>query len=179
MKPEEIASQPEIATSRFTLRPLRPSDAGLIDLNAGDSRVALNTSSIPHPLPPGSTEALIARANAGDRIEDVWAMDGTKSGGSEVMGLIGLTRIDRDSAEVSFWVAPAHWNTGIASDALAALVSANPLGNRVIFASVFHDNPASARVVTNCGFAYLGDAEAFSVARNANVPIWTYSLKLE
>jgi len=42
---------------------------------------------------------------------------------------------------------------------------------------VFQDNPASARVLTNCGFEYIGDAEAFSVARNAKVPTWTYLRK--
>ena len=36
--------------------------------------------------------------------------------------------------------------------------------NDTIFAAVFQDNPASARVLTNCGFEYVGDAEAFSVA---------------
>jgi len=29
-------------------------------------------------------------------------------------------------------------------------------------------------VLTNAGFDYLGDAEAYSVARRANVPTWTY-----
>ena len=47
-----------------------------------------------------------------------------------------------------------------------------------MFASVFQDNQASARVLTNCGFAYIGDAEAFSVARNTCVPTWTYLKKL-
>jgi len=66
------------------------------------------------------------------------------------------------------------WNTGLASEAVKAMVAANPLGNDTIFASVFQDNPGSARVLTNCGFAYLGDAESWSVARNARVPTWTY-----
>jgi RimJ/RimL family protein N-acetyltransferase len=47
-----------------------------------------------------------------------------------------------------------------------------------MFASVFQDNAASARVLTHCGFRYLGDAETFSVARNASVATWTYSRKL-
>jgi RimJ/RimL family protein N-acetyltransferase len=57
-------------------------------------------------------------------------------------------------------------------------VSANPLNNKTMFAAVFQDNPASARVLIHCGFEYLGDAETFSVARDATVPTWTYSLKL-
>lgn len=177
MKYETITNQPVIATERFDLRPLRASDAGLIALNAGDPRVARCTSNIPHPLPPGATEALIARAQAEDRSEDLWAIDGSKAGGSEVMGLVSLTRVDEGQSEISYWVAPAYWNAGIASAAVEATLAANPHGARTIFATVFQDNAASARVLTNCGFQYLGDAEAFCVARGATVPTWTYSRK--
>ena len=80
---------------------------------------------------------------------------------------------------IGYWVAPAFWNTGLASEAVKTLIAANPLLSDTIFAAVFQDNPASARVLTNCGFQYLGDAESFSVARDAAVPTWTYSLKLD
>ncbi|SLN34590.1 Acetyltransferase (GNAT) family protein [Roseovarius albus] len=176
---ERITNQALIETDRFDLRPLRVSDAGLITLNVSDPRVAMNTSSIPHPLPPGTTEAMIARAQAEDRIEDFWAMDGSKSGGDEVMGVISLVRLEHDQSEVGYWVAPAYWSTGVASAAVEALLKANPQGSKNIFAAVFQDNVASARVLTNCGFKYLGDAESFSVARNSNVPTWTYSWKTD
>lgn len=179
MKLDAIVNQPVIEAVYFDLRPLRASDAGLIDMNAGDARVAMNTTSIPHPLPPGLTEAMIARATAGDRIEDFWAMDGSKSGRDEVMGVISLTKLDRNQSEVGYWVAPAYWNTGVASAAVTGLMAANPQGCSNIFASVFQDNAASARVLTNCGFQYLGDAESFSVARNAKVPTWTYSRRFD
>lgn len=178
MKLDQIVDQPVIETDRFSLRPLRKSDQGLIALHTGDARVARMTTSIPHPLPPGAAEAFVARAMSDKRTEDVWAMDGTKSGLAEVMGLISLDRLDRNQSEVGYWVAPIYWNTGLASDAVQALVAANPLGNRTMFASVFQDNPASARVLTHCGFEYLGDAESFSVARNGPMPTWTYSRKL-
>jgi len=171
--------QPAIEDERFDLRPLRLSDEGLIELYAGDERVATMTSSIPHPLPPGTIEAFIARAQATDRTEDIWAMDGTRSGGPEVMGVIGLKRVEQGQSEVGYWVAPAFWNTGLASAALEVLLQANPHACRTFFASVFQDNPASARVLTNSGFAYLGDAETFSVARGAKVPTWTYSRKVD
>ena len=177
MKLETIAGQAVIESDRFDLRPLRTSDAGLIELNVSDARVAMYTSSIPHPLPPGTTEALIARALADDRIEDFWAMDGRKSGRDEVMGVISLTRMDRNQSEVGYWVAPAYWNTGVASAAVSALLEANPQDCTTFFASVFQDNAVSARVLTNCGFQYLGDAESYSVARAAKVPTWTYSRK--
>ncbi|MBO9449723.1 GNAT family N-acetyltransferase [Tropicibacter sp. R16_0] len=178
MKLDTIINQPVIETERFDLRPLRKSDMGLIEHYASDERVARMTTSIPHPLPPAATEAFVGRAMADDRDEDVWAMDGTKDGGPELMGLISLQKMDRDQAEVGYWVAPIFWNTGLASMAVEALVVANPLGSANMFASVFQDNPASARVLTHCGFQYLGDAESFSVARDATVPTWTYSRKL-
>ena len=178
MKLDMIVNQPIIETERFVLRPLRRSDQGLIEFYAGQEEVARMTTTIPHPLPPGATEAFIARAQAEDRLEDVWAMDGSGVEQPEIMGLISLKRLDDEVSEVGYWVGPAFWNTGLASNAVRALIEANPLNNRALFASVFQDNPASARVLTNCGFQYLGDAESFSVARNAAVPTWTYSLNL-
>lgn len=174
MKHDTMVAQPVIETERMVLRPLRKSDAGLLDLYAGDERVARNTGSIPHPFPPGSAEAFIARSHAENRTEDVWAMDGLKSGLGELMGVISLTAMDREQSEIGYWVAPAFWNTGLASEAVTALLAANPQGSKTIFASVFQDNPASARVLTNQGFGYIGDAETFSVARGTTVPTWTY-----
>ncbi len=178
MEMKKIPLQAVIETDRFDLRPLQRSDMGLIEHYAGDQRVARMTTSIPHPVPPGMTEAFVTRAMSDTRDADVWAMDGTKSGAAELMGLISLERMDRDQSEVVYWVAPPYWNTGLASEAVEALVIANPLNNVTIFASVFQDNPASARVLTHCGFEYLGDAESFSLARDTAVPTWTYLKKL-
>jgi len=176
---DSITDQQVIAAERFVLRPLRRSDAGLLELYAGDERVARATSSIPHPLPPGAIQAFIERAQSPDRTEDVWVMDGSQSALSELLGVIGLERMDREQTEVGYWVAPAFWNTGIASEAVETMVAANPHSAKTLFGSVFQDNPASARVLTHAGFKYLGDAEAFSVARDATVATWTYLRQLD
>lgn len=175
---QTIEEQIIIPTERFVLRPARASDVGLISMHAGDMRVAEGTSSIPHPLPPGAAEAFVARAMNADASERIWVMDGTADGMPEVLGVISLKQMDRDQAEIGYWVAHAFWNTGYASEAVQALVEANPLKNKAIFAQVFQDNPGSARVLTNCGFGYLGDAESYSVARDARVQTWTYLKKM-
>lgn len=169
----------EIAAGRFVLRPMRKSDAGLCAMYVGDKRVAEATRSIPHPLPPGAVETFIGRAIRGETVGSIWVMDGAATGLSEVLGVISLKPVERGQSEIGYWVAPAFWNTGIASEAVRALVEANPLANRTIFAEVFQDNPGSARVLTNAGFQYLGDAETFSVARAATVQTWTYLRKLD
>ncbi|MEM6823563.1 MAG: GNAT family N-acetyltransferase [Pseudomonadota bacterium] len=176
MRLEPIVNQPTVEAERFTLRPVRRADAGLLSLYTGDARVAWNTGQIPHPLPPGATEAAIERAMADDRAEDLWVIDGSKDEGEAVLGAISLKRMDRGHSEIAYWIAPAFWNTGLASEAVRAMIAANPHQAHALFASVFQDNPASARVLTNAGFQYIGDAETFSVARNAAVATWTYVL---
>ena len=73
-------------------------------------------------------------------------------------------------------MAAAAWNAN--PEVVRALLDANPHQADTIFAAVFQDSLPSARVLTNAGFEYIGDAEAWSVARNAKVPTWTYLKKL-
>ena len=179
LKPDVITlNEPVIETERFVLRPLRPSDAGMIAHYPSDRRVAEGTRSIPHPLPPGAAEGFVARALAADRSEDVWAIDGSAHRLAELLGVVSLTRMEGDQSELGFWIGAGFWNTGFATEAVEALVAANPHGSRTLFAEAFQDNPGSARVLTNCGFVYLGDAESWSVARGARVATWTYLRKM-
>jgi RimJ/RimL family protein N-acetyltransferase len=166
---------PQIAAARLVLRGLEPADAPQLTRHAGDRRVAEGTRSIPHPLPAGTAEGFIAAANAPDRHRDVWAIDGAPSGMAGLMGVISLKPLDRGQSQIGYWVAPGYWNSGVASEAVRALIAADPHRARTLFAEVFQDNPASARVLTNAGFVYIGDAEAVSVARGGvKVPTWTY-----
>lgn len=181
MQMDAVTGQPIIQAERVTLRPLQMSDTGLLDLYAGDERVARGTSSIPHPLPPGASEAFVNSSQSDKRTEDIWAIDGTSAGLGELVGVIGLERMQSgtpNQSEIGYWIAPGLWNTGLASEAVVTLLAANPQKCETVFASVFQDNPGSARVLTNAGFAYVGDAESYSVARAGKVPTWTYLKKL-
>lgn len=170
----EPRTQPVIEAERLDLRPLRRQDADLLALYAADRRVAEGTRSIPHPLTKGAIAEFIDAALAPDRDEDVWAIDGWRHGSANLLGVISLKHLDRSQSQIGYWVAPAFWHGGIASQAVRAILAANPHRNRTVFAEVFQDNPVSARLLTNSGFEYIGDAEAWSIARNAAVPTWTY-----
>ncbi|WP_371153982.1 GNAT family N-acetyltransferase [Jannaschia sp. 2305UL9-9] len=163
-----------VRSDRLVLRPLRRSDMGLIEQYAGTRQVAEMTTSIPHPLPPGATDAFVTRCLKAAPDETVWALDAGSAGLGELVGLMSLDQMDRGQAEIGYWVAPVAWNTGLATEALRALMQANPMKNSHVFGKVFQDNPASARVLTNAGFDYIGDAEAYCIARGAIVPQWTY-----
>jgi RimJ/RimL family protein N-acetyltransferase len=166
---------PRYTAERLVLRGLVPDDAGQLAIHTADRRVAEGTRSIPHPLPAGSADAFVAAALRLQRDEDVWAIDGAPSGTAGLLGVVSLKPLDRGQSQIGYWVAPAFWNTGIASEAVRRLVAANPHAARTLFAEVFQDNPVSARLLTHAGFDYIGDAEAVSLARGgASVPTWTY-----
>lgn len=174
---------PEIRAERLVLRGLAPADAAAMARHAGDRRVAEGSRSIPHPLPPGSAAAFIDVALDPKRDEDVWAIQGTETGLAGLLGVISLKALDatlgQGQSQIGYWVAPEFWNAGVASEAVRALVAANPHGARTLFAEVFQDNPVSARILTHAGFDYIGDAEAVSAARGgAKVPTWTYLRKM-
>lgn len=181
LKPSAVPARTEIAairSPRLLLRPLRRSDAGLIAHYTADRRLAENTRSIPHPLPPGATEAWLAHAMGADAQATTWAIDGSEQQLAEVLGVVSLSPVAPGQCELEFWIGHGLWNSGFATEAVEALIAANPLGCRSLVAEVFQDNPGSARVLTNCGFEYLGDAESWSVARDARVPTWTYARTL-
>ena len=165
-----------VETSRLVLRPPRPSDAGLVSHYAGDLRVARLTSSIPHPYPPGAAEAFLTRAAARPKGDATWVIEGKSL--SEVLGLISLAPTGEGRCLLGHWVAPAIWTTDMASEAIRALLDANPLGCGEVRASVFQDDVDAARALTSAGFDYIGDAEGYSVARAARAPIWTYARRI-
>lgn len=171
------SEQQEIRTPRLRLRPLRASDAAVIALYASDPRVARMTTTIPHPYLPGMADSFVERARApGTRVR-VWAMDSGTDGENGMIGLIGLEARGENECELGYWVAPAFWGAGYASEAVEALVGrVRAEFDGKVTAEVLQDNDASAKVLTRSGFRYLGEGEAHSVARGAVVPTFRYGL---
>ncbi|MEO0912083.1 MAG: GNAT family N-acetyltransferase [Pseudomonadota bacterium] len=166
-------TEPVLETKRLRLRALQPEDAGHLALYAGDRRVAWMTTSIPHPYPPGGAEAYIASLE--DSSDIVWAMIHRVSPEGALVGTISL----RASGEIGYWVGAPFWNAGFATEAVDAVIAfARVTGRAALTATVFQDNPASAKVLTKAGFDFVGEGEQFSIARNAAVPIWTYLHRL-
>jgi|SRR5690606_1508197 len=178
-----IIEPADLRTGRLHLRRFRPSDAALVELYGSDERVARMTERIPHPYPPGLAESYVSRAAARSAGEVTWAIDIAGSGdagnyggtGGGLIGVITLRREPSGIARLGYWVAPAFWNAGYASEAAAAVVAhAATLGIPEITARVFHENVASVQVLMHAGFDYTGDGEAYSVAQGRMVPTHNY-----
>lgn len=163
---------------RLTLRPVEPSDAGLIALYAGDARVAANLAQVPHPYPPGAAEAFIKSAKAGGAAQH-WAMDYAGDDQSELVGLISLKDQGDGVGVIGYWVAPQLWGGGYASEAAEIVIDyALAVGFRQLRATVHQGNDASAKVLTKVGFRYIGEGEQHSMYHKGMVANWQYELDL-
>lgn len=171
---------PEVLeTERLTLRRPRASDAGPISLYAGDSRVAMLLESVPHPYPPGAAEAFITTSLKVDAAEHVWVMDAQKIDGPEFIGVIGVRRTDH-APRLGYWVGPPFWNTGYASEAATAVVTAvRNAGASEIAARAVKTNDASAHVLINAGFQETGLGEFYGVAAGKMLEHRLFSLVFE
>jgi RimJ/RimL family protein N-acetyltransferase len=177
---ETILQPVDIVTERLRLRRFRPSDAPLIELYASDARVARMTERIPHPYPPGLAAGFVERVGRGTPDEIGWAIDIGAEAENGLIGTIMLRLTEPGAALIGYWLAPAFWGTGYASEAAEAVVGfAAEAGLREVSARVFQDNPASVRVLLRAGLAYVDDGEVYSLARGAMVPTHNYRRRLE
>ncbi len=163
-----------LKTERLVLRGLEPSDAGPIALYLSDARVARSLENVPHPYPRGLAEDFVARVMSKTSADRHWAIEYGDGREAQLIGLVSLNAASR----IGYWLGGPHWETGFATEAVGAVLSELFLeGTDHVTARVLQDNAASAHVLSKLGFAYTGDGEVFSVARNALVETWEYRLE--
>src|SRR6516165_3848585 len=69
--------------------------------------------------------------------------------------------------EVTYWIGREFWGKGIATKALALLLSA--VKTRPLYARAATDNFGSLRVLEKCGFSIVGYERGFACARGAEI----------
>lgn len=142
-----------ITLSQCTLRPWKESDAGSIQENANNPKIAcFLRDAFPYPYTLKDAEKWIAfitkNTTAFSRTIDV---DGNAVGG---IGIHFMSDVYAKNAEIGYWLGENYWGKGIVSTAVVAMVNytfKNYDINRV-FAGIYHPNTASMRVLEKCGF---------------------------
>jgi RimJ/RimL family protein N-acetyltransferase len=166
-----------IETRRLWLRWPMARDADAIARLAGDPAVARRTSVIPTPLPLHEAESFVLRARAGNAAGQglVMALCRRASPGHAV-GIIGIesrpeTDAPTDAPHLGYWLGRPCWGEGLMREAAEAMVEAffAYAGGRSLASSVMLDNPASGRILEDCGFVPDGRGAFFSVARGETV----------
>ena len=165
-----LAANPlEILTDRLRLAPLDiERDWRDIARIGGDPQVARMTSSHRSPWPEAEVRAFLAESQwqgqLGFRL-GVW-FEGK---------LIGAVGIWDDPVEVGYFLDPAYWSRGFATEAMSAFLPQMiaRFGLTDVTADHCTDNPASGAVLRKLGFRQIGEGMGESLARG-RVPILIY-----
>ena len=148
----------ELKSERCTIRDWRLDDADSLAKHANNRKVWLTLRDrFPHPYTMADAKEFLARATKNDGQEKVYCIeiDGAAVGG---IGIILGEDVYRHTAEFGYWLAEGFWGKGIMTEVVTAFVNycfENLSLNRM-FASVYANNPASARVLEKAGFVFEG-----------------------
>jgi RimJ/RimL family protein N-acetyltransferase len=166
-------------TPRLLLRPAWPEDAPALHAAIADERIVRNLAQAPWPYAPADAEAFVRRERSAQ--EPCSLIFLRTNGAPRLIGNIGFGRMANGETEFGYWIAPAYWGLGFATEAgRAALANArDTLRLRRVVAGHFLDNPASGRVLRKLGFQPTGITRPrHSVGRGGEAPSREFALEL-
>lgn len=158
-----------VRTERLLLRPGWADDAPALHTAIAHDVVAPMLARLPWPYSRHDAEAFLARAPNPCAPHCLTFL--RTAGEPRLIGGIGL-ETSGDAAELGFWISPAYWGLGFASEAgRAFMVSAQKtLQIPQIVARHFIDNPAAGHVLRKIGFERTGKvAPLFCLGRQTEV----------
>jgi RimJ/RimL family protein N-acetyltransferase len=153
----------------ITLRPLADSDLDTLFVWESDPRaVRMAAFTRADPSDRGAFDAHYERVRSNPS-NTLLAIDE----GGEFVGTIGsFTR--QGDREVTYWIAPARWGQGLASEALRVFLGIET--TRPLYGRVAEHNAASAKVLARAGFVEVGSDTAFAPGVGAEVAERIYRL---
>lgn len=166
-------------TPRLLLRPAWAEDASVLHAAIADERVVRNLAKAPWPYALADAEAFVGRAR-NPEAPNAFIFLRTR-GAPRLIGGIGLDRMPGGETELGYWIAPAYWGLGFATEAGEAVIAYARHSLRLprIVASHYLDNPASGRVLRKLGFTATGATRArHSAGRGAEAPAREFALDL-
>ncbi|ARC88372.1 GNAT family N-acetyltransferase [Rhodovulum sp. MB263] len=166
-----------VETPRLVLRAFRPADLDALMRIGRDPRVARMMCSLPVRWTRRQAATWVARSCFRGEPAFRLAIEGRNDECSE--GLVGVAGIAGAPVSLAYFLDPAVWGRGYATEAmrgfLAAVFARFP-GLDVLAADHFADNPGSGRVLGKLGFERLGCGTGRSLARLEPAPNIHYRL---
>ena len=147
----------QFVLERCTVRPWRLDDAQSVASHANNRKIWLGVRDLfPHPYTIQDAHEFLQRATSEQpEMKFCIEIEGTAGGGIVVYP---GHDVYRHTATVGYWLGEQFWGRGIMTEVVTAVtdfcVDNFPL--RRIFAEVFANNPASARVLEKAGFTFEG-----------------------
>jgi RimJ/RimL family protein N-acetyltransferase len=174
-----------IETRRLWLRWPKVQDAAAVARVHADADVAAMTGVIPHPFPAGAAEHFIFSERKANATGQRMSLAITPRDRPDVyLGRIGSRilpseRGGKPRCSLGYWLDPAHWGKGLATEAAHGLIDAvfSYSDLEEIEASARVINPSSRRVLEKCGFQFLTSQMMDLPELKGGVPVDTFVLR--
>jgi ribosomal-protein-alanine N-acetyltransferase len=149
--------QPDLTTDRLLLRAFKLSDAIEVQKLSGNYNVSKTTLNIPYPYKSGMAETWIGThlENWNNRTVLTYAIISIQT--NQLLGAIGLVKIDGLQGELGYWLGEPYWDKGYGTEAAKAIIqfSFEKLRLRLITAEHLISNPASGKVMQKAGMYHV------------------------
>jgi len=154
--------------AKCILRPWQMGDAKSLAKYANNKKIAGNLrDGFPYPYTLHDARTWLEFALGNQNLLFAIEVDSKAVGG---IGLIYKTDVYKKSAEIGYWLGEAYWSKGIMTESINVLVKHTFANTEIIriYAGVFENNIASARVLTKCGF-YLESVHHQAILKNGKI----------
>ncbi len=169
-------AQPQLNSQRLLLRAFKQSDAKHLHLLANNERIADVTANIPYPYPAGLAEDWISthKSNWEQTQQAIFAI--TRQTDQQLIGCISLMHIDKQQAELGYWIGVEYWGNGYCTEACQRIMQFGfeTLALNKVYAQHLTRNPASARVLLKTGFQHIASITSQCGYRQRNEPTERY-----
>lgn len=155
-------------TKRLTLRPGWPEDAPALCAAIAHETVAMKLARLPWPYTLDHAQSWLATEHPSGEVSLVIVTHDATA--PRLIGGIGLHATKTGGGtelEFGYWLTPAVWGRGYATEAGGAMIdiARHALGRQRLVSGHFVDNPASGRVLDKLGFARTGTEKRACLAR--------------
>ena len=161
---ERLARAPRIGLS-----PLDPRHADTLFELLNDWDVVRMLSEVPWPLRREDVASFLSSEHAAT--DDFIMLAGREPIGVCAVKKPGSGNPPRKMPRLGYWIGQKYWGRGYGTEAIGALVDRafDTYPVERVGAGIFHDNPASRRVLEKLGFSKIGTGLAGSVSRGREV----------
>ena len=167
-----------LSTKRLTLRPPHERDLEQLVELANNPRVAKNLGTMPHPYTREDGLNWISMGNNARERTKVLAI--TDRFDDSFLGACAYHPMmeHRERTAIGYWLGEPYWGEGLAAEATQAMIDYafdyEPIQD--IWVTARTSNYQSKRVIEKCGFQFVHNGMAPSVAVGGMVPIDYFSL---
>lgn len=166
---DALASRPTLYTARLLLRMPQEIDIPALIEIVGDWEVASRLARIPYPYTEEHARYFLAEVVPA---EMAWSIIDRAT--ETMVGVVGLAPYAQEAGtlELGYYLGRQHWGSGIATEASAVVAAygAGLIGQRLVKAGYFADNPGSGRVLEKLGFVRVGTFERHCLTTNEIKP---------